>query len=340
MTDRIPLVLLPGSPNTVQELPTGDALDSSALPADVLTETGTQTASNKTLVAPKVDSLFNGTSPDAVIALSGISSAVNHLQVQNNIAGQAPRLISTGTDANIHLALQTKGTGKVQARYGGVLHEVVDVDTGQILSNKELTAPVIADFTAANHNHRGTSGGGYLTSTAFQVGSGVARSLKVATDPSTAIANTTTLSFFDNFLYTAAPNDYLGTVGAALRVDFSGKFSTTGSPTLRLTLKLAGIGFLFDSGAKTCPAGVTDELFGGTFLLVTRTIGAGGVLTCALPVSLTLGANTYRFTQTTLACDFVALGAIATDLNMQAQWGAASASNTITLQTVVMVALN
>ena len=122
-----------------------------ALPANttvggvaIVTTTGTQTLTNKTLTAPKfADGGFiadaNG---NEIVVLDTVTSAVNEITVSNAATAGNPAIAATGGDTNISLNLVPKGTGVVQA--GGV--EVATLTGTQALSNKTLTAPKFADL--------------------------------------------------------------------------------------------------------------------------------------------------------------------------------------------------
>ena len=90
--------------------------------ATLVSTTGTETLSNKTLTAPKfVDGGFiadaNG---NELILLQTTTSAVNELEITNAATGNAVQIATTGSDTNIDLKISPKGTG------------VVDVDTSRI----------------------------------------------------------------------------------------------------------------------------------------------------------------------------------------------------------------
>lgn len=87
--------------------------------ADIVTETGTQTLTNKTLTSPvlntpKVGTSINDTNGNEVIKTPATSSAVNEITVTNAATGNAPVVSATGGDTNIHLDLQGKGNGLVK----------------------------------------------------------------------------------------------------------------------------------------------------------------------------------------------------------------------------------
>ncbi len=53
----------------------------------------------------------DGTTGATISTFTATASAVNYLDLLNNITGAAPRLTATGSDTNVSLALQAKGTG-------------------------------------------------------------------------------------------------------------------------------------------------------------------------------------------------------------------------------------
>lgn len=110
---------------------------------DVVTTTGTQTLSAKTLTAPKLATggyIADANGNELIKAVAVVASAVNEVTVANAAAAGTPSISATGDDTNISLNLVPKGTGKVQA--GGV--EVVTLTGAQTLTSKTLTAPVIS----------------------------------------------------------------------------------------------------------------------------------------------------------------------------------------------------
>ena len=114
----------------------------------IVTTTGTQTLSNKTLTSPKfADGGFiadaNG---NELVVLDTVGSAVNELTVANAATGTSPSISATGSDSNIDLLLVPKGTGVTKS--GGV--EVVTLTGTQTLSNKTLTSPTITTPTISS----------------------------------------------------------------------------------------------------------------------------------------------------------------------------------------------
>jgi hypothetical protein len=84
-----------------------------AIDSTVATLTGTQTLTNKTITAPKID-LINDTNGNEILGLSPTASAVDYLTVKNGIGVGVPlHLYADGTSASIGLHIQPKGTGLV-----------------------------------------------------------------------------------------------------------------------------------------------------------------------------------------------------------------------------------
>ena len=105
----------------------------------------TDTLSNKTLTAPRIGN--SGFIADAngneQIVFVTTASAVNSLAIANSATGVGTTLATVGDDANIDLLLEAKGTGVVRA--DGV--EVVTVSGSQTLTNKALTSPIISTIS-------------------------------------------------------------------------------------------------------------------------------------------------------------------------------------------------
>jgi hypothetical protein len=108
----------------------------------IVTLTATQTLTNKTLTAPKIDQI-NDTNGNAVVILSYAASAVNQLTVSNAAASGTPSISATGTDSNIDLRLAPKGTGSVV------------VDSGVVKFSKSGVDPELRLFSQASGNYVG-----------------------------------------------------------------------------------------------------------------------------------------------------------------------------------------
>jgi hypothetical protein len=84
-----------------------------AIDSTVATLTGTQTLTNKTITAPKID-LINDTNGNEILGLSPTTSAVDYLTVKNGIGVGVPlHVYADGTSTNIGLHIQPKGSGLV-----------------------------------------------------------------------------------------------------------------------------------------------------------------------------------------------------------------------------------
>ena len=105
--------------------------------------TNSQTLTNKTLTTPTIGDLTNAQHTHANAAGGG------------TVAHTALTSIGTNTHAQIdtHIAA-TAAHGATGA--------VVGTTNTQTLSGKTLTAPVIADFSSANHTHDNAAGGGFV----------------------------------------------------------------------------------------------------------------------------------------------------------------------------------
>ena len=93
--------------------------DIDTLPAGDVTLTGTQTLTNKTLTSPKVGTSILDTNGNELALLTATGSAVNEITIANGATGNNPTITASGGDTNIGLALQTKGSGVIQAEDSG-----------------------------------------------------------------------------------------------------------------------------------------------------------------------------------------------------------------------------
>jgi hypothetical protein len=74
----------------------------------------TQTLTNKTLTSPRIGTAVNDTSGNELIVLTSTISAVNEITLANAAASGKPTVTASGTDTNITLKLNGKGTGSVE----------------------------------------------------------------------------------------------------------------------------------------------------------------------------------------------------------------------------------
>ena len=87
--------------------------DAALSPAGTVTETGTQTLTNKTLTSPKIGTSILDTNGNELFKLTATGSAVNELTYANAATGNKPAFTATGGDTNIGVSIQPKGTGTV-----------------------------------------------------------------------------------------------------------------------------------------------------------------------------------------------------------------------------------
>jgi hypothetical protein len=98
----------------------------------VVTLTGTQTLTNKTLTSPKMGTSILDTNGNELALLTATASAVNEFTITNNTTGNNPILSATGGDTNIGITITPKGTGAVVLK--GLTHPVADGTNGQALT--------------------------------------------------------------------------------------------------------------------------------------------------------------------------------------------------------------
>lgn len=150
---------------------------------------------------------------------------------------------------------------------------------------------------------------------------------------SAAIANTTTETAFDKKYIMAA--NTIDRVGSILVVRAAGLFSNTGTPSLRLRIRLGGItgAEIFDGAVQTTVTGATNYPWMIEGHLLVRSLGSGSQ--CRLGafhhMRLAGGSASSMYgpwdTTNLITADFT----ISNDIVITATWGTASASNTIVM---------
>jgi hypothetical protein len=96
-----------------------------------VTETGTQTLTNKTLTSPKIGTSILDTNGNELFLLTATSSAVNQLTYANAATGNKPSLTASGGDTNIGVSIQPKGSGTVTI--DALTFPAGDGSSGQVL---------------------------------------------------------------------------------------------------------------------------------------------------------------------------------------------------------------
>lgn len=185
------------------------SINAALIPAsDIVGLTDTQTLTNKTLTSPKIGTSIFDTNGAKLLDIAAAASAVNYIRIGNRAAGLNPYFLVEGTDTNIDLQFNPKGSGalvfyvttgqhaKIRADGADVNHNLnlipkgtgtvqangVDVVTTtgtQTLTNKTLTSPTLttpvlgtpASGTLTNATGLPISGLVASTSTAIGVGS-------------------------------------------------------------------------------------------------------------------------------------------------------------------------
>ena len=99
--------------------------------AGTVTETGTQTLTNKTLTSPKIGTSILDTNGNELFKLTATSSAVNELTYANAATGNKPTFTASGGDTNIGVSIQPKGSGTVTI--DALTFPAADGTSGQIL---------------------------------------------------------------------------------------------------------------------------------------------------------------------------------------------------------------
>jgi len=113
--------------------------------AGTVTETGTQTLTNKTLTSPKIGTSILDTNGAELFKLTATSSAVNELTYNNAATGNKPTFTASGDDTNIGVSIQPKGSGTVTI--DALTFPAADGSSGQIL---QTNGSGVLSFTTAS----------------------------------------------------------------------------------------------------------------------------------------------------------------------------------------------
>lgn len=161
-----------------------------------------------------------------------------------------------------------------------------------------------------------------------------------------ALANTTTET---NIIPTSAiftlPANYMY-IGQTLRLTLAGRYSTTGTPTLRILLRYGAVQtgvILFDTTALTTQSGVTNTTWQVNAQLTVRAIGngtTGNLMAVGTQLGMTSATAPTLIPASAPAVSSGFDSTTATALNVSAIWGTASASNTITVHQYMLESLN
>ena len=141
-----------------------------------------------------------------------------------------------------------------------------------------------------------------------------------------AIANSTgeqtAVSFVGNYPVLAYPKKFLCRAG--------GKFSTTGTPTLRFKVKNNAHTMLFDSGTVTMPNGVTDATWSLEVEMVVRGLTSVRATKGILAISQLAGSGAVNmYNMVDLSVTNPVGSGIPGEITVQ--WGTASTSNSVTV---------
>lgn len=104
---------------------------------NIVRTTATQTLTNKTLTTPKVYQFLNSATGLISAVFDAVFTSVNYLYFLNSVAGVAPQVRAEGTDTNINLIADGKGTGRLVDRLGQAYAKLTgDTFTGRVTETK------------------------------------------------------------------------------------------------------------------------------------------------------------------------------------------------------------
>ena len=228
--------------------------------------TGTETLTNKTLTAPKIN-LINDANGNQILGTSATTSAVDYLVVKNGIgAGVPPHFYADGSSTNIGIHIQPKGTGLLTISDGADFNKGIRFRSSSSASSaitlidavstagRVITLPDATD-TLSNK----TAGVATATSTADSLGYlGI---------PQSATATTATLAIGD-----AGKHIYVTTDSQTITIPANASVAYPIGTT---------IDFIAGASATTVTIAITSDTMylGGTGTTGSRTLAAHGMAT-------------------------------------------------------------
>ena len=113
-----------------------------AIDSSVVTKTGTETLTNKTLTSPTLttprfadDGFIADASGNEQIKFQQTANAVNFVEVTNSATGDGVKIGASGTDTNVNLILDPKGSGTVDVNSSRIVN-VTDPSSAQDAATK------------------------------------------------------------------------------------------------------------------------------------------------------------------------------------------------------------
>ena len=113
-----------------------------AIDSTVVTKTGTETLTNKTLTSPTLttprfadDGFIADASGNEQIKFQQTANAVNFVEVTNSATGDGVKIGASGTDTNVNLILDPKGSGTVDVNTSRIVN-VTDPSSAQDAATK------------------------------------------------------------------------------------------------------------------------------------------------------------------------------------------------------------
>lgn len=179
-------ILVPGSltANTNLNIPTLTDSDT------IVTLATTQTLTNKTLTSPTlttpiVGTSINDTNGAELLKVTATASAVNEFTLVNAATGSGPTLSATGSDTNINMNVNAKGTGVVELSKAALNHieqtadGAVSANVSFVVFNKgtALAATLADGTTTGEFKIMANAGAGLVTVTPTSFAQGTSFSL-------------------------------------------------------------------------------------------------------------------------------------------------------------------
>lgn len=279
----------------------------------------------------EIDGTFttNQRPPGRIIFQTAVNNgAITTAMTINSVQQVSIQTTTDATSTTTGSLITAGGLGVAKSAYFGstifAAAATTSISSLNIPTGTAPTSPTVGDLwhSSAQKNIQVYTNGG--------VKSAIDTTLYTGEAPASTVANTNTeTSFLLNGIGTLTLPANFFVVGKIVKIRIGGVFSTTGTPTLRIRIKIGGT-TIYDSGNITTSATVSSVPWLVEFETICRTTGATGTLKSQARYTdlSNPGNGQIKFTSITGTTTLDMTGTLAIDAT--AQWSAASASNTIT----------
>ena len=286
-----------------------------AIDATVVTLTGTQTLTNKTLTAPKID-LINDTNGNESLLFSPVTSATDYFVMKNGIGVGSPiHLYADGSSTNTGMHIQPKGTGLVtisdgtdfnkgiRFRSSGSAASAVTLldavsTAGRVVTLPDATTTLVGRDTTDTLTNKSISGS---TNTLSNIAN-------ASLTNSSITINGTAISLGGSVTTSSGTVTSVGGTGTVSGISLSGTVTSSGNLTLGGTLDLSSPPAI---GATTASTGKFTSVTTPSVTATTDNLTLSAISTGAVKFN-TLGGLQAQVSNTASSVNYVQVTGSAT----------------------------